>query len=157
MQSRIFREYKFKFYLNGGHHILIDGHQGAVHPHTWEFTIKILIKKDGFLEFNVFEKAVALFFEKYQNQTLNLVKPFDAIMPTLENMVEYFGEQLREVIRTVGGELLEIEGSETPTRSYIVSYSEDQVYLESVRGKIDHSVSRMMERMLDVAEGEKRE
>ena len=149
MQSRLYREYKFKFYLNSGHSILIDGHQGAVHPHTWEFTLRILIQKEGFVEFNVFEKASNLFFEKYQNQTLNNVKPFDTLMPTLENMVDYFGEQLRSIIRAVGGELMEIEGSETPTRSYLVSYEKDSEFLEHIEMSTQKTISRIMESFLD--------
>ncbi len=154
MRSRLFREYRFKFYLNSRHSILIDGHQGAVHPHTWEFGLKILIKREGFVEFNVFEKAINLFFEKYQNQTLNEVQPFDTIMPTLENLADYFGDQLRPIIRAVGGELMEIEGGETPTRSYVVSYENDGVFLESVRTNTNMTVSRIMENMLDDIEDE---
>lgn len=149
MEDKLARLYLFKFYLNGGHSILIDGHQGQVHPHTWEFGLKILMQKEEFVEFNVFEKAINLFFEKYQNQTLNGVKPFDTLMPTLENMVDYFGEQLRGVIRAVGGELMQIEGSETPTRSYIVSYEGDSIYLENVQQFSEQAVSRVMDRMLE--------
>ncbi len=154
MENRLFREYKFKFYLNSAHSILIDGHQGATHPHTWEFSLKLLIQKEGFVEFNVFEKAINLFFEVYQNQTLNEVKPFDTLMPTLENMVDYFGSQLRTVIRAVGGELMEIEGAETPTRSYVVSYEMDGDFVEAVDSNTRKSVSRIMDRMLDEAEHE---
>lgn len=155
MENRLMRVYRFKFYLNGGHSILIDGHQGQVHPHTWEFSLKILLQKEEFIEFNVFEKAINLFFEKYQNQTLNGVKPFDVIMPTLENMVDYFGEQLRFIIRSVGGELMEIEGSETPTRSYLVSFEGDSDYLENVGRFSQESISRIMDRMLDELEEDK--
>ncbi len=149
MENRLARQYQFKFYLNGGHSILIDGHQGQVHPHTWEFGLKILMRREEFVEFNVFEKAINLFFEKYQNQTLNGVKPFDTLMPTLENMVDYFGEQLRGVIRAVGGELSQFVGSETPTRSYIVSYEGDPVYMENVEQFSRQAISRVMDKMLD--------
>lgn len=156
MLNRFYREYKFKFYLNSAHSILIDGHQGAVHPHTWEFSLKILIQREGFVEFNVFEKAINLFFEKYQNQTLNQVKPFDTIMPTLENMVDYFGQELRPIIQAVGGELMEIEGSETPTRSYLASYMNDGLFIEDVNVNTQNTVSRIMDRLMDEIEDESR-
>ena len=35
------REYKFKFYLNANHYIIIDGKEGEQHPHTWEFMVHI--------------------------------------------------------------------------------------------------------------------
>ncbi len=154
MRTSVFREYRFKFYLNSRHSILIDGHQGAIHPHTWEFDLKILLQREGFVEFNVFEKAINLCFEKYQNQILNDVKPFDTIMPTLENMVDYFGEELRPIIRAVGGELMEVEGSETPTRSYIISFENEGTYMESVEVNTHKTVSRIMDKMLDDVENE---
>lgn len=152
MESKLTRVYRFKFYLNGGHSILIGGHQGQVHPHTWEFSLKILLQKQEFVEFNVYEKEINQFFGRYQNQTLNNVEPFDAVMPTLENMVEFFGEQLRMLIRAVGGELMEIEGSETPTRSYLISYEGDSIYLDNTTRFSGESVSRIMDRMLDQIE-----
>ena len=147
MESKLVRLYQFKFYLNGRHSILVDGNQGQVHPHTWEFGLKMMMRKDEFIKFKVFEQAINLFFEKYQNQTLNDVKPFNVIMPTLESMVDYFGEQLRPIIRDIGGELISIEGSETPTRSYIVSYENESSYLENVEEFSKQAVSRVMDKM----------
>lgn len=149
MESKLVRLYQFKFYLNGRHSILVDGNQGQVHPHTWEFGLKMMMRKDEFIKFKVFEQAINLFFEKYQNQTLNDVKPFNVIMPTLESMVDYFGEQLRPIIRDIGGELISIEGSETPTRSYIVSYENESSYLENVEEFSKQAVSRVMDKMLE--------
>ena len=34
MSSKIFREYKFKFYLNANHYIIINGKEGETHPDT---------------------------------------------------------------------------------------------------------------------------
>jgi 6-pyruvoyltetrahydropterin/6-carboxytetrahydropterin synthase len=149
MNYRLFQEYQFKCYLNGGHFIIIDGNQGQVHPHTWEFIMTILIQKEEFLEFNVFEKAIEVFFAKYQNQTLNKIKPFDEIMPTLENMVDYFGAELRKIIQATDGILIKIEGSETPTRSYIVSYENTAEYMENVDRYTNDVVSKMFDRIID--------
>lgn len=68
MENRLARQYQFKFYLNGGHSILIDGHQGQVHPHTWEFGLKILMRREEFVEFNVFEKAINLFLRSIRTR-----------------------------------------------------------------------------------------
>lgn len=152
MNYRLFQKYQFKCYLNGGHYIIIDGRQGQVHPHTWEFVLTILIQKEEFLEFNVFEKAIEIFFAKYQNQTLNLIRPFDQIMPTLENMVEYFGRELRHVMRATGGELVSIEGSETPTRSYIISYENSSEYMENIDRYTQDAVSKMFDKIIEDAE-----
>ena len=41
MAVRLYREYRLKFYLNAKHYIIINGHKGETHPHTWEFTLSI--------------------------------------------------------------------------------------------------------------------
>ena len=153
MDGRLFCEYKFKFYLNASHSIIIAGKQGEVHPHTWEITLEILVERDEFMEFNVYERVAQDFFASYQDRTLNDVQPFDTIMPTLENIVDYFGAQLRRNMREVGGVLMRIEGSETPTRSYAVSYARDDEYISDVKehadDALDHVIDEMLQRALD--------
>jgi len=149
MERKLFREYRFKFYLNASHSIIINGHQGEVHPHTWEFTILILIQREGFHEFRDYEKDIEGFFNRYQNRTMNDVEPFDMIIPTLENIVEYFGDALRDIVRAKGGELAQIEGSETPSRSYIVSYEHDTDFLSMVNRTAGGSISSMLDHVLD--------
>lgn len=149
MEDKLFCEYRFKFYLNASHSILINGRQGEVHPHTWEFTLDILVPRNEFKEFNSYEQNPARFFARYQNLTLNDVQLFDTIVPTLENMVEYFGNELRSSIKNDGGELLRIEGSETPTRSYIISYDRKSDYMDSVEDNSEIAFDRMLEKMLD--------
>ena len=43
MALQLNRTYRFKFYLNANHYIIINGVEGETHPHTWEFTIDIMI------------------------------------------------------------------------------------------------------------------
>lgn len=149
MEDKLFCEYRFKFYLNASHSILINGRQGEVHPHTWEFTLDILVPRNEFKEFNSYEQNPARFFAQYQNITLNDVPPFDTIVPTLENMVEYFGDELKKSIRRDGGQLLRIEGSETPTRSYIISYVRRSDYMDSVEDNSEIAFDRMLNKILD--------
>ncbi len=149
MDNKIFCEYRFKFYLNASHSIIINGKQGQVHPHTWEITLDILVTRKDFTEFNVYEKTLTDFFAKYQNQTINDIPPFDAIIPTLETMVEYFGNEIRELIRGMGCELIRIEGSETPTRSYIISYAKTTEYFQNVEKSSKEAMSRVIDSMLD--------
>jgi len=149
MEEKLLRKYVFKFYLNGSHSIIINGKAGEVHPHTWEIILRVVMQKSEFVQFSVYEKIVNEFFSQYQNRTLNEVKPFDLMIPTLENMVEYFGQKLRQLLRDAGGELEEIEGSETPTRSYVISYAADSDYLVGVRQNAERAVSDILDRMLD--------
>ncbi len=149
MEQQLLRKYIFKFYLNGSHSIVINGNMGDVHPHTWEIVLEVVLQRSEFVQFSVYEKVVELFFSRYQNRTLNEVKPFDLIVPTLENMVEYFGEELRKLLRSEGGDLAKIEGSEAPTRSYVISYTKDSQYLTGIRRNSERSVSDILDRMLD--------
>ena len=41
-------------------------------------------------------------------------------------MTDYFNEELQALLREQGGELVSIEGSETPTRSYILHIPEEE-------------------------------
>ena len=85
------REYKFKFYLNANHYIIIDGKEGEQHPHTWEFMVHI----------------------------------------------------------RMNGELVRMESSETPTRSYVINFEHNEDYLESVRRNSDRQMSEIIDEVLD--------
>ena len=149
MENRLFREYQYKFYLNAGHSISFHGQQGETHPHTWEFLIDLLIRRENFVEYNVYEKAIDVFFEQYQNTVLNNIAPFDTIIPTLENIVDYFGREIRHIIAEKGGILRRLEGSETPTRSYTISYENEEGYLESIEEHSMESISEILDSVLD--------
>lgn len=132
MAANIYREYKFKFYLNANHYIYIEGKAGQLHPHTWEFEISILCGHEKFVEFAFYEKIVDTYLEKYQNKIINELEPFDRIMPTLENITEHFAEDLRGQIQRAGGELIMLECSETPTRRYVVGFQDDLRFIHKM-------------------------
>lgn len=89
-KERLYREYRLKSYLNMNHYIIINGKQGQTHPHTWEFVITIVVAGDEFVEFRTFENLIEQYLEKYQNQILNTIEPFDIIVPTIENVTDHF-------------------------------------------------------------------
>ena len=124
-------QYKYKFYLNANHAIFINNVLGQMHPHTWEIMIEMLSTKENFVQFDKVEQSISNLLEKYQDQFLNEVAPFDKINPTLENIVIYFKQMIEEQIKEYHMVLLSIEISETPSRSYIInSYDEvEEKYL----------------------------
>lgn len=126
MAVNIYREYRLKFYLNMRHYIIINDAKGETHPHTWEFALDIKFSRNSFVEFNIFEDGISKFLEQFQNKILNEVEPFDSMMPTLENVTDYFAEEFFNIIYKTGGMLTCVEASETPTRSYIVNISEQE-------------------------------
>lgn len=151
MRNRLLCKYKFKFYLNASHYIVINGKRGEAHPHTWEFILDVVLPNSEFVQFSVYERAIESYFATYQNQTVNDIPPFDTIIPTLENLVEHFGEAIRARIQEAGGQLEQIEGSETPTRSYVISYTQDETYLTGSEQSAQSALSDIMDQALDEA------
>ena len=121
------RIYRFKTYLNASHWVIFDGERGELHPHTWEFCAKIGLLSSELVPFGVYEHAIDAVFAPYQNQTVNEIAPFDTVVPSLESLVEVFGARLRQVVSEFDAVLLEFEGSETPTRSFVIDYSDELV------------------------------
>lgn len=149
MNSTLYREYKFKFYLNANHYIIIDGKEGQRHPHTWEFMVDIMMNDQKFVQFDAYEKAIDEYFNKYQNRVLNEVAPFDQIIPTLENMSDYFIHDIRNIVKNLGGTLVKMESSETPTRSYVISFEKEAEFLESVGQNTEQKLDEIIDSVLD--------
>lgn len=149
MDTILYREYKFKFYLNANHFIIINGKEGQRHPHTWEFMVEIKMDNEQFVQFDAFEKALDKYFDKYQNRVINDIEPFDHIIPTLENMSDYFIHDVRRIIRELGGELVRMESSETPTRSYVISFEKDEEFLSNVRRNSGKKIESVIDSVLD--------
>lgn len=150
MDIKIFREYRLKFYLNARHYIIIDNKKGSVHPHTWEFALTILIHRKEFVEFKIFEQKINDYLEKYQNTVLNDVEPFISVLPTLENMVERFTKDFDKMIREIGGKLICVEGSEGPSRTYILDLREKNESIESVDIHEEDILSDVIDTIIDV-------
>ncbi|MCR5703381.1 MAG: 6-carboxytetrahydropterin synthase [Eubacterium sp.] len=120
-----FNQYKYKFYLNANHSIIINGNMGEIHPHTWEISLDVIKVVDEFVMFSEVEKAVEETLEPYQDQYINEVNPFDSLNPTLENLTKYLGDQIGERLKKEGWLLIQIEVAETPSRIYIIDYLQD--------------------------------
>lgn len=120
-----FCEYKFKFYINANHAIYINGVLGDNHPHTWEIVIDTIKIRNDFVQFDEVEKKAEEFFARFQDSDLNKTEPFDVINPTLENITEYFKDELARIFKENGWLLSVISVSETPARSYIIDLSDE--------------------------------
>ena len=140
-KQKMYREYRLKSYLNMSHYIIIDGRQGLSHPHTWEFVVTMVVVGDEFVQFSAFESLIEQYLEKYQDKILNTIAPFDTIVPTIENVTDHFYEELKGMLHEHGGELVSMEGSETPTRSYIVSRRNEPEFIEQIRRRQTEQIS----------------
>lgn len=117
----LYRQYKYKFYLNMNHSVEFGGKKGAVHSHTWEIAMGISVTDGEFTRFSDIEKRINILLDKFQDCYLNETPPFNLINPTLENVCDYLYELIREDLREKGWILLVMEMSETPSRVYRVS------------------------------------
>ena len=149
MDIKIFRQYRLKFYLNARHYIIIGDQKSDTHPHTWEFALTILIRRKEFVEFKTFEDKINEYLESYQDQVVNFIEPFDSIIPTLENMVDYFTKIFAGIIKKIGGELLCVEGSEGPSRSYIVDLRDENESMDAVDHHSDEILADIIDTILD--------
>lgn len=120
MAKRLAREWRLKFYLNAYHYITINGSRGETHPHTWEFVVHFRIPNRSFVPFYEFENGIAAFLEPFNGQVLNETDTFRDVLPTLEGIVETFLPQFDRILTEAGGQLLSVEGSESPTRTFIM-------------------------------------
>jgi len=55
---------------------------------------------------------------------MNEIEPFTAIIPSLENITEYFASNISEAVKPFDFHLRRFEGSETPVRTYGVRFPE---------------------------------
>lgn len=149
MNNDLYREYRFKFYLNANHYIIIDGKEGQKHPHTWEFMVSIAIDRKKFVMFNEYEREIEKFFDQYQNCLMNEKEPFNRIVPTIENMAEYFVWEINDIVQKLGGHLMEFESSETPTRSYVIGMESQHDYMEHLKRESDEKINDIISTVID--------
>jgi 6-pyruvoyltetrahydropterin/6-carboxytetrahydropterin synthase len=116
-----YNQYRFSFYLNANHGIYIDSVMGDVHPHTWQISIHAVKCEDSFVMFSDVEREVENYLSQYQNKLFNDFKPFDIINPTLENIAVYLLENMQAILNAIGWYIFNIEVSESPSRSYVIS------------------------------------
>lgn len=147
-----YSQYKFKFYLNASHAIYINGNLGQSHPHTWEIMIDTIKLNDRFIQFHEVERRIEQLLHNYQDKYINEIEPFNSLNPTLENICEFFKNSIRKLLKEVGWELIKIETSETPARSYIIDLM-DEIELdvrlqEQEQIEIDREVEEVISKML---------
>ncbi len=124
-------QYRFKFYFNASHAIYLSGEVGQSHPHTWEVILNVMKVTDNFVLFDEVEKVCEEFLLRYQDVFINTVQPFTTVNPTLENLCIYFKEKLQEMLHDMGWLLLSIELSETPSRAYVISVTDEMTVRKS--------------------------
>ena len=147
----LYKQYRFKFYLNAYHSIFLNGTKGERHPHTWEIIISVLKVRDEFVEFHVLESEVDKLLSKYEDQIINDIPPFDTVNPTLENLTYHLKDLILEKISNLGWRLLKLEVSETPARAFVIDLNQIDDK-EILKQEADYLLKRMMENRGDTHE-----
>ena len=138
------RYYRIKAYLNANHFVVFDGNKGKTHPHTWEFVATVYTTGSNIIKFTEPEKMIMKVFEPYQNQVMNEIEPFNAIIPSLENMTEFFAKQIAETVKPIEYHLRRFEGSETPVRTYGVRFPEAEgIEDENEADEVEAAIGRL--------------
>lgn len=113
--------YRLHFYLNASHAMRWNNQLGEEHPHTWELICQVVRGSDEhFIRFNEIEEQIQTIIDPLQGQFLNLVPPFDQENPSLEQLGEYFFDQIDHQLATVHCFLTQLEIGESPTRFFLV-------------------------------------
>lgn len=119
--------YKHKYYLNASHSY--NGREENAHSHTFAITLCIeVMHESSFQSFYGIEKYLTEYFEHFSKQYLNEMAEFQDVNPTIENMGDYFYEELKASLSEKNMNLIQLEVCENPVRSYIIS---DRILLTS--------------------------
>lgn len=110
--------YRYKYYLNASHSF--DGQKEHEHTHTFAITLCIQVPGD-FVSFVSVDEKLENYFEQFAGKYLNDVSNFVGVSPTIENMGDIFYEELKARLLHLNMNLLELEITETPLRSYCIS------------------------------------
>lgn len=114
--------YRLKFYLNATHAMRWSDQIGEEHPHTWEIICQVMKKEQNhFIRFNDIEDQIQKIIDPLQNQFLNTLAPFDKTNPSLENLGDYFFDEINLQLHEINCYLHQLEIGESPTRFYVVN------------------------------------
>lgn len=111
--------YKLKYYMNASHSFL--NHPEQRHAHTFAITLFLEVLGQEFLSFHDIEERLHQYFEDYSGKYLNALPQFQNLEPTIENMGDYFYEDLRRELAHYKLHLMQLSISETPVRKYSIS------------------------------------
>ena len=114
-----FRGYKCTYRFNAFHNISDDIKKK--HIHTFWVNIYIESKTNDFTEFNVYEKEIQNYFDKFKGLYLNDLEIFKEKKPTLENMCKVFYDEIYSVFEHIDAlEVVKLELSDGPLKSVSV-------------------------------------
>jgi 6-pyruvoyl tetrahydropterin synthase-like protein len=134
-----FASYKFTFRLNASHSNV--GLSSGIHAHTFEITLYMKPHSDAFVTYDKIEKKVQDYLNHFSGSILNAIPPFDETLPTLENISNVFFANITKILSDAGYQLLRLEISESPNRSFCISEGE---MTEQKMARLNKSMDRVL-------------
>lgn len=119
------RSYKIKSYVNASHAIRWATGSGKKHTHTWEIVCE-LHTVDAMVAFYDIEKNLHQALDELSGKFLNDLPEFKTVNPTVENVTEYLFKKIDKTLRENGAQLMRIEVSDSPTRAYCISVTDEK-------------------------------
>lgn len=112
--------YRYKFNINISHSIEMTLEKKHIHSHDISITVFVVDNEQEFILYDDTEATIKLYLDLYNKKYINDIKPFDKVMPTIENMGNEFYRNLKIILGENNYILTRLEISEIPTRTYIV-------------------------------------
>lgn len=112
--------FKRSYYLNAMH----SSDQNIAHKHYHSFYLTLYIAVVGetdFIPFFQVDEKIKEYLSQYWDTYLNELEPFRFKPPTVENMGDFFYEEIKVLLKEMQLDLMQLEISETPVRVYAVS------------------------------------
>lgn len=112
--------YKYRYYFNALHSE--DGEKE--HARMYTFTVTLYLKpmgKEQFVSFDEIDRIARENLKEYQGAYLNELPAFSTELPTIDKIGKYLNQQFRNAMRVKQFELVQLEISDTPLRSYLIS------------------------------------
>lgn len=116
-----FLGYKFSSKINISHSTTTASTISNEHFHSLDITLYLEKPNSDFASYDVIEDRIKECLNCYSGKNLNKTNYFSVVEPTLENIADYFFEQLKIVVNEESFDLITLEISEIPTRIYSVS------------------------------------
>ncbi|MBU7554114.1 6-carboxytetrahydropterin synthase [Pediococcus ethanolidurans] len=117
---KLVHTYKIKSYVNASHAMRWKSGEGQQHIHTWKIVCEIRSKGDHMIVFRDIEQAIKDVLDSFSGKFLNKLPYFKEINPTVENVTIWLFDLITPEMEQLSAQLIRIEVSESPTRSYSI-------------------------------------
>ncbi|MBO5291749.1 MAG: 6-carboxytetrahydropterin synthase [Lachnospiraceae bacterium] len=111
--------YLYQVTFNAMHNMVVEDPR-KMHAHTFRVGMYVTEKQDDHPVFLSNEKLLNGYFSRLQGIRLNELPMFKDVIPTLENMGDFFYQDLKPIFERNGMHLISLEIGDSPVSVYCV-------------------------------------